>query len=82
MKEVYMILKGDIEPSSANAEENVGVVSVVYVSSDENITKDRLKELQTQNPGVFFMEYATPLDTDLTTLSHYPSIEISRKDLE
>ena len=30
----------------------------------------------------FYMEYVTPLDVDLTSLEHYPSIEISKNDLQ
>ena len=30
----------------------------------------------------FYMEYVTPLDVDLTSLELYPSIEISKNDLQ
>ena len=30
----------------------------------------------------FYMEYVTPLDVDLTSLEYYPSIEISKNDLQ
>ena len=35
-----------------------------------------------KNPEKFYMEYVTPLDVDLTSLEHYPSIEISKNDLQ
>ena len=40
--------------------------------------KNKLKNLQDKNPEKFYMEYVTPLDVDLTSLEHYPSIEISK----
>ena len=81
MNKVYMILSGTVEKSTAKPDENVGVVSVVYVSeSHENITS-KIKELRAANLDVFYMEYETLMDTDLTTLEHYPSIEISKDDL-
>lgn len=81
MKKVRMILCGSVEPSSQNQSENVGVVSVVYVSEDEQNVKNKLEELQEANPDYFYMEYEVSLDQDLTALEHYPSIEISKEDL-
>ncbi|SDA48920.1 hypothetical protein SAMN02910275_00793 [Butyrivibrio sp. INlla18] len=81
MKKVRMILCGSVEPSSQNQDENVGVVSFVYVSEDEQGVKSKLEELQKVNPENFYMEYEVPLDQDLTELGHYPSIEISKEDL-
>lgn len=60
----------------------VGVVSVVFVSTEEEKIKNKLKKLQDKNPEKFYMEYVTPLDVDLTSLEHYPSIEISKNDLQ
>lgn len=50
----------------------VGVVSVVFVSTEEEKIKNKLKKLQDKNPEKFYMEYVTPLDVDLTSLEHYP----------
>ena len=82
MKKVYMILSGAVEKSTSKPDENVGVVSVVYVSENHENVISKLEELQTTNPDIFYMEYETPMDTDLTTLEHYPSIEISKEDLQ
>ena len=38
--------------------------------------------MEAPNPEKFYMEYVTPLDVDLTSLEHYPSIEISKNDLQ
>ncbi len=76
-----MILCGNIENSRVNPQEKVGVVSVVFVSTEEDKIRKKLDELQETNPDTFYMEYAVPLDVDLTSLKHYPSIEISKEDL-
>lgn len=81
MDRVRMILCGNIEDSRINPSERVGVVSVVFVSTEEEKIKIKLKELQDKNPENFYMEYVTPLNVDLKSLEHYPSIEISKDDL-
>ncbi len=82
MNAVRMILCGNVEDSRINPGEKVGVVSVVFVSTEEENIKNKLKELQDKNPENFYMEYVTPLDIDLTSFEHYPSIEISKDDLK
>ncbi|MBS6161535.1 MAG: hypothetical protein KIC52_09865 [Firmicutes bacterium] len=81
MDKVRMILCGNVEDSRINPSEKIGVVSVVFVSTEEEKIKIKLKELQDKNPENFYMEYVTPLNVDLTSLEHYPSIEISKDDL-
>lgn len=81
MNDIQMILCGSIEKSRSDENEKVGVVSVVYVSTDETKVKAKLEELKKQYPGNFYMEYSVPLDVELTDLNHYPSIEISGDDL-
>ncbi len=81
MNDIQMILCGSIEKSRSDENEKVGVVSVVYVSTDETKVKAKLEELKKQYPGNFYMEYSVPLDVELTALKHYPSIEISGDDL-
>ena len=82
MNTVRMILCGNVEDSRMNPSEKVGVVSVVFVSTEEEKIRNKLKKLQDKNPEKFYMEYVTPLDVDLTSLEHYPSIEISKNDLQ
>ena len=81
MDRVRMILCGNIEDSRINPSEKIGVVSVIFVSTEEDKIKIKLKELQDKNPENFYMEYVTPLNVDLTNLEHYPSIAISKDDL-
>ncbi|MCR5753941.1 MAG: hypothetical protein K6G30_03870 [Acetatifactor sp.] len=75
-----LILCGNVEKST-HSDENVGVVSVVYVSFDEKKTQEQLEQFQKCNPEKFYMAYEVPMDTDLSRLSHYPSLEIGREDL-
>ena len=82
MDNVRMILCGSVEASRVNPSEKVGVVSVVFVSADEKQIKRKLEELQEKNPKGFYMGYVVPLDVDLTTLEHYPSLAISKEDLQ
>lgn len=81
MDKVRMILCGNVEDSRINPSEKIGVVSVVFVSTEEEKIKIKLKELQDKNPENFYMEYVTPLNVDLKSLEHYPSIAISKDDL-
>lgn len=82
MDMIRLILCGNVENSRVNPAEKVGVVSVVYVSTEEEKIKTKLDELQNKNPNNFYMEYAVPMNIELTTLEHYPSIEISKEDLQ
>lgn len=58
-----------------------GVVSVVYATNDKDLAERQLQELTAANPDNYYMVYSVPLDIDLTTLSHYPSIAITKGDL-
>ena len=81
MNTVRMILCGNVEDSRMNPSEKVGVVSVVFVSTEEEKIKNKLKKLQDKNPEKFYMEYVTPLDVDLTSLEHYPSMLASAQTI-
>lgn len=73
-----LILCGNVEE---NGTDKVGVVAVVYASTDKEKTKSKLDELIATNPNNYYMVYSVPMDTDLTTLDHFPSIEITKEDL-
>ena len=73
-----LICKGSIKNKK---NEKVGVVSVVYVSYDANLSKQKLQEYIEKDTESIYMLYCVPLDTDLTTLEHYPSIAITKDDL-
>jgi hypothetical protein len=75
-----LILRGSVESIENN---KVGVVSVVYATTDRNLAGEKMKELlkNKDNSNEYYMVYSVPLNTDLTTLNHYPSIEITKNDL-
>ena len=75
---INLICKGSIE-SMEN--EKVGVVSVVFISYDADISKQKLQEFIKNDTESIYMLYCVPLDTDLATLEHYPSIAVTKKDL-
>jgi hypothetical protein len=81
MDTLFLILCGSVEESTSEPHDNVGVVSVVYVSNDKEKIDSKLGDLQKTHPDNFYMAYEVPMDTDLTTLEHYPGIEISKEDL-
>ncbi|MGG4492433.1 hypothetical protein [Brevibacillus reuszeri] len=71
-----LILKGWME-------EGVGIVAVVYATTDSNKARKRIKELASAaNEENYYMVYSVPFDTDLTQIGHYPSIAISKEDFE
>ncbi len=76
--ELKLILCGEVEQDE---KEKVGVVSVVFASNNKSLVKERLEELIKANKDKYYMVYSVPLDIDLTTLNHYPSIAIQKEDL-
>jgi hypothetical protein len=60
----------------------VGVVSVVYATNDKDLAEQKMNELIAVNPNNYYMVYSVPLNVDLTELCHYPSIAISKDDLQ
>lgn len=74
-----LILCGNIQSTGNN---KTGVVSVVYATNDNALAKQKIYELAGSNPDHYYMVYSVPLNVDLTTLTHYPSIAISKDDLQ
>ncbi len=58
------------------------VVEVLYASSDHEKVKAKHEELVAQYPENYLAIYDLPLDTDLNTLDHYPSVFIGKEELE
>jgi len=52
----------------------------LYASSDHEKVKVKYEELTAQYPENYLAIYDVPLDTDLNTLEHYPSIAIEIKE--
>lgn len=59
---------------------HVGVVEVLYASTDENSISNKMAELEKQFRNDYLAVYDLPLDTDLGSLPHYPSVAIGREE--
>lgn len=49
---------------------------------DKMSAEQKLHEFMKVNPENYYMVYSVPLDVDLTTIGHYPSIAITKNDLD
>ena len=58
------------------------VVEVLYASSDRDKVQAKYEELIAQWPENYLAIYDVPLDTDLNTLDHYPSVFIGKEEFE
>lgn len=76
--DLKVIMCGEVQHET---EDNLGVVSIVYATLSKLAAKTRLEELNTSGDGKYYMVYSVSLNTDLSTLSHYPSIAITKEDL-
>lgn len=54
----------------------------MYASSDHEKVKAKYEELVGQYPENYLAIYDLPLDTDLSSLPHYPSVAISKEEFE
>ncbi len=74
---IQIIVNAFIEKDKTRA-----VVEVLYASSDHEKVKAKYEELAAQHPENYLAIYDVPLDTDLNTLSHYPSVFIEKEEFE
>lgn len=58
------------------------VVEVLYASADQDKVQAKYEELDAQYPENYLAIYDVPLDTDLNTLDHYPSVFIEKEEFE
>ena len=58
------------------------VVEVLYASADQDKIQAKYEELIAQYPENYLAIYSLPLDMDLNTLDHYPSVWIGKEDFE
>ncbi len=56
------------------------VVEVLFASDDHEKVKAKYHELKIQYPDNYLAIYDLPLDTDLSSLLHYPSVAISKEE--
>lgn len=60
----------------------IAVVEVLFASADHEKVKAKYQELTAQYPDNYLAIYDLPLDTDLNTLPHYPSVAISKEEFD
>ena len=56
--------------------------TVVYATNDKDLAEQKVNELTAANPNNYYMVYSVPLNVNLTELSHYPSMAVSKGDLQ
>ena len=74
---IKLIVNAFIEKEKTGA-----VVEVLYASSDQEKVRTKYEELVGQYPENYLAIYDLPLDTDLNTLDHYPSVWIGKEEFE
>ena len=74
---IQIIVNAFIEKDKTGA-----VVEVLFASSDNEKVKAKYEELVVQYPENYLAIYNLPLDTDLNTLNHYPSVWIGKEEFE
>ena len=58
------------------------VVEVLFASADHEKVKAKYQELKIQYPDNYLAIYDLPLDTDLSSLPHDPSVVISKEEFD
>lgn len=79
ISDLKIIMKGSVE---SNESDKIGVVSLIYASSDVDKIKKIYDEVTEKDPESYYMIYGINLDQRLDSQMHYPSIVIERSDLE
>ena len=60
----------------------IAVVEVLFASADHERVKAKYQELKIQYPNNYLAIYDLPLNTDLSSLPHYPSVVISKEEFD
>ncbi len=58
------------------------VVEVLFASAGQDKIQSKYEELAAKCPENYLAIYALPLNTDLNTLDHYPSVWIGKEEFE
>lgn len=74
---IQIIVNAFIEKDKTGA-----VVEVLFASADQYNVQAKYEELATQYLENYLAIYDLPMDTDLNTLDHYPSVFIGKEDFE
>ena len=72
---IQIIVNAFVEESKETA-----VVEVLFASADHEKVKAKYQELTAQYLNNYLAIYDLPLDTDLSSLPHYPSVVISKEE--
>ena len=74
---IQIIINAIVEKAKTGA-----IVEVLFASSDSEKVKTKYEELVDQYPENYLAIYDLPMDTDLNTLDHYPSVWIGKEEFE
>ena len=74
---IHIIVNAFVEKDKTGA-----VVEVLFASADQDKVQAKYEELATQYTENYLAIYNLPLDTDLNTLDHYPSVWIEKEEFE
>jgi len=74
---IQIIVNAFVEKDKTGA-----VVEVLFASSNNEKVKAKYEELVAQYPENYLAIYDLPLDTDLSSLPHYPSVAISKEEFD
>ena len=74
---IQIIVNAFIEKDNTGA-----VVEVLFASDDQDKVQAKYEELVAQHPENYLAIYDLPLDTDLNSLEHYPSVFIGKEEFE
>ena len=72
---IQIIVNAFVEKDKTGA-----VVEVLFASADHEKVKAKYQELKIKYPDNYLAIYDLPLDTDLSSLPHYPSVAISKEE--
>ena len=74
---IQIIVNAFVEKDKTGA-----VVEVLFASADQDKVQAKYEELAARYPENYLEIYDLPLDIDLNTLSHYPSVFIGKEEFE
>ncbi|WP_048764328.1 hypothetical protein [Streptococcus cristatus] len=63
-------------------DKETAVIEVLFASSNHEKVKAKYQELKIQYPDNYLAIYDLPLDTDLSSLPHYPSVAINKEEFD
>ena len=74
---IQIIVNAFVEKDKTGA-----VVEVLFASADHEKVKAKYQELKIEYPDNYLAIYDLPLDTNLSSLPHYPSVAISKEEFD